>query len=81
MAKRSFSELHFSQDFVGPDDGGGDDFYGSIELQILLHRQEYPTQGMDAPIKATVSLQGRADEHGSFLFSGYLSKMSNVNAY
>ena len=77
---KAISELHFSQNFVGPVDGGGNDLYGSIELQIFLYRQEYQAQGMDAPFEATVSLQGVVDEHASFLFSGYLSKMFNVHA-
>ena len=69
----AISTFHYSQDF-----GEDNDLYGSIDLELSLHRKEYQTRGMDAPIKALASLTGGVCGHESFLMYGFLSKLGNV---
>ena len=76
----AIAQLDFRQDFVGPLVDGSDDLYGVICLTIDLRRQAYQTHGMGAAIEASAAFRGTVDEHGSFLLSGYLGKLSNVYA-
>ena len=71
-------QLHFDQ-HLNPDDVHDEnEHFGTLELEIDICRKLFSVRGMDGQVEVHMHFAGFVDEKGSYLTSGYLSKLKSV---
>ena len=71
-------ELHFKQHLKPDDVPDENEHFGILELDIHIWRKLFSVRGMDGPPEVVVYFAGFVDDKGSYLTSGYLSKLKSV---
>ena len=71
-------QLLFDQ-YWNPDDVHNENqHFGKVELEIHIWRKLFSARGMDGPLEVNMYFAGFVDEKGSYLTSGYLSKLKSI---
>ena len=71
-------ELHFKQHLKPDDVPDENEHFGILELDIHIWRKLFSVRGMDGPPDVHMYFAGFVDDEGSYLTSGYLSKLKSV---